>query len=111
MKEKQSSSRRYEPPEFNSDGSGLVECNGLVMPADMSDELKHLNVFIDGTASEVTISKLLLYFLSFQSLLMRWNISLLKFFLLLSSLSHQWVTTVVVLPNSPHIIIERNKYF
>ncbi|KAE9549623.1 hypothetical protein FO519_007164 [Halicephalobus sp. NKZ332] len=36
-------------PEFQPTGNGCVEHDGLVMPADMSDELKNLNVYIDKT--------------------------------------------------------------
>lgn len=48
--------KAYKKPEFSNGGDGLVECNGLVMPADMSDELKTLNVYIDTTTTEVILT-------------------------------------------------------
>ena len=43
-------------PEFQPTDNGCVEHDGLVMPADMSDELKILNVYIDKTTFDVRFS-------------------------------------------------------
>lgn len=44
---------RKEKLAFTPAENGLVEFDGLVMPADMSDELKTFNVYIDQTTFEV----------------------------------------------------------
>lgn len=47
--------RRNEKLEFKPAENGLVEFDGLVMPEDMSDELKTLNVYIDQNSFEVNL--------------------------------------------------------
>lgn len=42
-----------EVPEFTPGPDGMVEHNGLLLPGDMSDELKTLNVYIDKTSGKV----------------------------------------------------------
>lgn len=59
---------RDEKLEFKPAENGLVEFDGLVMPADMSDELKNLNVYIDQTTFEVNF---LFYYLNFWHLIFK----------------------------------------
>lgn len=40
-------------PQFTPIENGCVEHDGLIMPADMSDELKNLNVYVDQTTFDV----------------------------------------------------------
>lgn len=39
--------------KFDDKDDGSVQCNGLILPADMSDELKTLNVQIESSTSDV----------------------------------------------------------
>lgn len=43
----------HGPPYAASSLDGTVNINGLILPADMSDELQDLNVKIDTDAMEV----------------------------------------------------------
>jgi hypothetical protein len=43
--------------KFNPRDDGTVEHNGLLLPADMSDELKILNVHIENKTDEVLSEK------------------------------------------------------
>lgn len=63
-----SPSKRYPQPAFKDNADGSVEYNGMVLPADMSDKLKSLNVYIDSAISNVIIS-----FSSLDKLLMTIN--------------------------------------
>ncbi|KHN75279.1 Synaptosomal-associated protein 25 [Toxocara canis] len=48
----QSPSERYPRPTFKDNADGSVEYNGVVLPADMSDKLKDLNVYIDSATND-----------------------------------------------------------
>lgn len=55
MKNELSLNYSHQVMESLNNTNDLLNYNGLVMPADMSNELKNLNVSIDSTILEVTI--------------------------------------------------------